>query len=119
MSEFPLTFFLADFIRVAALRSGSGVPFEGFFRALTSLEAHSETRPDKTSHRIENVFANKTEQHQRMEAGTALLHRFSFHSPVVAHVPTSLFHSLSIYPSVSSLSFSIHSSHQETKGRIH
>lgn len=81
-----------------------------FLRAPTSLEAHSETRADRTSHRVENVFANKTEQHQRAEAETALLHHFSFHSSLVAHVPTSLFHSLSIYPSISSLSLAIHSS---------
>lgn len=81
-----------------------------FLCAPTSLEAHSETRADKTSHRVENVFANKTEQRQRTEAENALLHHFSFHSSLVAHVPTSLFHSLSIYPSVSSLSLAIHSS---------
>lgn len=62
-----------------------------FLRAPTSLEAHSETRADKTSHRVENAFANKTEQHQRTEAETALLRHFSFHSSLVAHVPTSLF----------------------------
>lgn len=80
-----------------------------------SFPRDPETRLDKTSHLVENVLAKTTEQHQRAEEETsASLFLSASRLPSIllhfTHVPTSLFHSLSIYPSVSSLSFAIHSS---------